>query len=167
MSGRSRKIWALKTKYLSHRCYQSLTCANPDWGATPFFRTCGHLRAMRNPLSSRNSNQMHVQPTSHLFLALFTAKIYQLLMADSSQLVTCCALSCRRLHNFLHAKQALICGPNMRHSRVQSRNRVPVMIATRPQFLRTHIERCPKIGCREVEPVRHDAGGRCRTPRSR
>jgi hypothetical protein len=66
-----------------------------------------------NPLNSRNSNQIHVQPTPHLFLALFTAKIYQLLMADSSQLVTWCALSCRRLHNFLHAKQALICGPNM------------------------------------------------------
>ena len=67
---------------------------------------------------------------------------------------------------FAACKQALICGPNMRHTRVQSRNRVPVMIATRPDFLRTHIERCPKIGCREVEPVRHDAGGRCRTPRS-
>jgi len=32
-----------------------------------------------NPLSSRNSNQMHVQPIPHLFFALFTAKIYQLL----------------------------------------------------------------------------------------
>src|SRR5207248_8182548 len=30
-------------------------------------------------LSACNSNQMHVQPTPHLFLALFTAKIYQLL----------------------------------------------------------------------------------------
>ena len=58
-------------------------------------------------LSRCNSNQMHVQPIPHLFFALFTAKIYQLLMADSSQLVTCCVLSCRPLQNFLQAAKGL------------------------------------------------------------
>src|SRR5437763_11777788 len=84
-------------------------------------------------LSRCNSNQMHVQPTPHLFLALFTAKIYQLLTLLTAGQFTA--------HDVLRAfmpppaqfpacKQALICGPNMRHTRVQSRNRVPVMIAT-------------------------------------
>src|SRR5207248_10617598 len=72
---------------------------------------------------------MHVQPTPHLFLALFTAKIYQLLTLLTAGQFTA--------HDVLRAfmpppaqfaacKQALICGPNMRHTRVQSRNRVPV-----------------------------------------
>src|SRR5438874_13784783 len=81
--------------------------------------------------------------TPHLFFALFTAKIYQLLTLLTAGQFTA--------HDVLRAfmpppaqfaacKQALICGPNMRHTRFQSRNRVPVMIATRPEFLRTHIE---------------------------
>ena len=55
-------------------------------GASP--RPCRAPESDGNPLSSRNSNQMHVQPIPHLFFALFTAKIYQLLILLTAGQVT-------------------------------------------------------------------------------
>src|SRR5690348_10752598 len=65
-------------------------------------------------LSTCNSNQMHVQPTPHLFLALFTAKIYQLLtLLTAGQLTAHDVLRAFMPPpaQFAACKQAPICGP--------------------------------------------------------
>src|SRR5690348_18234769 len=57
-----------------------------------------------NPLSRRDSNQMHVQPIPHLFFALFTAKIYQLLT-----LLTAGQFTAHDVLRRLHADACTIC----------------------------------------------------------
>ena len=79
LSERSRNICKLKTKHLSHRCKRMGNMCESRPGSHSVFSNIHGPESDGNRLSRCNSNQMHVQPTPHLFLALFTAKIYQLL----------------------------------------------------------------------------------------
>ena len=78
-SERSRNIWELKTKHLSHGCKPKGCMCESRPGSHSVFSNIETPESDGHRLSRCNSNQMHVQPTPHLFLALFTAKIYQLL----------------------------------------------------------------------------------------
>jgi PEP-CTERM motif len=90
LSEGSRNICVLKTKHLSGGLLTNGCMCESRPGSHSVFSNIRAPESDGNPLSSRNSNQMHVQPIPHLFFALFTAKIYQLFTAlDSLQLPIC------------------------------------------------------------------------------
>src|SRR5205823_8624659 len=76
LSERSRNICELKTKHLSHRCKRMGNMCESRPESHSVFSNIRAPESDGNQVSAWNSNQMHVQRTSHLRSGLFTAKFY-------------------------------------------------------------------------------------------